>query len=74
MTTLANNTTEKYIHKIGIGALCIVLGDLAFLYSGFHNDYLYKYLYTLPRILISVGELLIVYKIFEKYRRSKNYF
>lgn len=70
MVIMGSNTDEKYFHQIGIGALFIALGDLAFLYSGFHQDFLYKYLYTIPRILISLGELLIVYKVFEKFKES----
>lgn len=63
-----SNSNSRLFHWVGLGALLIALGDLAFIYSGFHGDYKYRYLYLLPRFMINFGELLIVFKIF-----SENY-
>ena len=66
MTILGSNTSEKLFHFIGLGVLIVALGDLAYIYSAFHGDFAWKYLYTLPRVLISLGELFIVYKVLKK--------
>ena len=68
MVILGSNLDIKMFHEIGIGALFIAIGDFAFMLSGYYNDELWKHLYMIPRLLIHVGELLIFYKIFEKYK------
>lgn len=68
MVILGSNLDIKMLHEIGIGALFIVIGDFAFMLSGYFNDELWKHLYMVPRLLIHVGELLIFYKVLEKYK------
>ena len=55
-------------HEVGIGVTLIVLADLAFVFSGFHDDLNWKYLYLLPRLFLNLGEMLILLKILEKYK------
>lgn len=71
MVILGSNLDIKMFHEIGIGALFIAIGDFAFMLSGYYNNELWKHLYMIPRLLIHVGELLIFYKIFEKYKIPK---
>ncbi|MCP9767799.1 hypothetical protein EGI22_07725 [Lacihabitans sp. LS3-19] len=68
----SSNIRESYFHMLGIGALLITFGDLAFIYSGYFEDLHWRSLYLLPRFLISIGELMIIYKILENYN-SENF-
>jgi hypothetical protein len=68
MSIYGSNFKDKVFHEVGIGALLIFLADLAFLYSGLHDDLHWMYLYLLPRIFLNLGEILILFKILEKYR------
>jgi hypothetical protein len=61
---VASNTNKSFFHFIGLGALFIAIGDLAYIYSGFHNDSFHRYLYLVPRVLIGLGELMIIHKLF----------
>lgn len=68
MIIYGSNFKDKILHQVGIGVLLVVLADMAFLFSGLHDDLHWKYLYLLPRLLLNLGELLILYKVLEKYR------
>lgn len=63
-----SNFKEKLFHEVGIGVTFIVMADLAFVFSGFHDDLNWKYLYLLPRLFLNLGEMLILLKILEKYK------
>ena len=63
-----SNYKEKFFHEVGIGVALIVIADLAFVFSGFHDDLNWRYLYLLPRLFLNLGEMLILLKILEKYR------
>lgn len=65
---VAMNTKNTIWHAYTYGVLLIILGDLAFVYSEFHDDLDWRYLYTVPKFLINVGELLIVYHLLRKYQ------
>lgn len=70
MLIYGSNFKDKIFHEVGIGVLLIVLADLAFVFSGFHDDLHWKYLYLLPRLFLNLGEMLILIKILEKYKSS----
>jgi hypothetical protein len=63
-----SNFRENIFHEVGIGVGLIVTADLAFVFSGFHDDLNWRYLYLLPRLFLNLGEMLILLKILEKYR------
>lgn len=63
-----SNFKDKIFHEVGIGVTFIVMADLAFVFSGFHDDLNWKYLYLLPRLFLNLGEMLILLKILEKYK------
>jgi len=76
---VGSNTEIRYFQPVGLGALFVALGDLAFIYSGFHDDYKYRYLPLFPRFMIMIGELMILFVILQgnhtqKYPNLENQF
>jgi hypothetical protein len=59
------NSGGKYINMLSISTFLIVVGDLCFLFSGYHNDYMWRYLFVIPRMLVQLGELMIIYQLLE---------
>jgi hypothetical protein len=72
MLIYGSNFKDKIFHEVGIGVTFIVMADLAFVFSGFHNDLNWKYLYLIPRLFLNLGEMLILLKILEKYKSKIN--
>lgn len=62
------NTKKTIWHEYTLGAVLIILGDLAFIHAEFYFGTHWRYLYVIPKILINSGELIFVYNLLLRYQ------